>query len=101
VIIPKKLGPRIHIHKDMIFLYDPFWLEREDGTYLIDWAEHEDVDKIKKYLKGKENPAAVFQLFSFPVHRVRSFDARFSTHLVDALFPERLGLERSASVQGG
>ena len=73
MIIPKKLGPRIHIHKDMIFLYDPFWLEREDGTYLIDWAEREDVDKIKKYLKGKENPAAVFQLFSFPVHRVGSF----------------------------
>ena len=71
--MPKKLGPRIHIHKDMIFLYDPFWLEREDGTYLIDWAEREDVDKIKKYLKGKENPAAVFQLFSFPVHRVGSF----------------------------
>ena len=71
--MPKKLGPRIHIHKDMIFLYDPFWLEREDGTYLIDWAEHEDVDKIKKYLKGKENPAAIFQLFSFPVHRVSSF----------------------------
>jgi hypothetical protein len=70
MIVPKKLGPRIHIHKDMIFLYDPFWLEREDGTYLIDWAEREDVDKIKKYLKGKENPAAVFQLFSFPVHRV-------------------------------
>ncbi|KAF9651119.1 hypothetical protein BDM02DRAFT_3259303, partial [Thelephora ganbajun] len=69
MIVPKKLGPRIHIHKDMIFLYDPFWLEREDGTYLIDWAEREDVDKIKKYLKGKENPATVFQLFSFPVHR--------------------------------
>lgn len=69
MIIPKKLGPRIHIHKDMIFLYDPFWLEREDGTYLVDWAEREDVDKIKKHLKGKENPAAVFQLFSFPVHR--------------------------------
>ena len=68
--MPKKLGPRIHIHKDMIFLYDPFWLEREDGTYLIDWAEREDADKIKKYLKGKENPAAVFQLFSFPIHRV-------------------------------
>lgn len=73
MIIPKKLGPRIHIHKDMIFLYDPFWLEREDGTYLIDWAEREDVDKIKKYLKGKENPAAVFQLFSFPIHRVSLF----------------------------
>lgn len=71
--MPKKLGPRIHIHKDMIFLYDPFWLEREDGTYLVDWAERGDVDKIKKYLKGKENPAAVFQLFSFPVHRVGSF----------------------------
>lgn len=69
MIIPRKLGPRIHIHKDMIFLYDPFWLEREDGTYLVDWAEREDVDRIKKYLKGKENPAAVFQLFSFPVHR--------------------------------
>ena len=73
MIVPKKLGPRIHIHKDMVFLYDPFWLEREDGTYLIDWAEREDVDKLKKYLKGKENPAAVFQLFSFPVHRVGSF----------------------------
>ena len=70
MILPEKLGPRIHIHKDMMFLYDPFWLEREDGTYLIDWAEREDVDKIKKYLKGKENPAAVFQLFSFPIHRV-------------------------------
>jgi len=70
MILPKKLGPRIHIHKDMMFLYDPFWLEREDGTYLIDWAEREDVDKIKQYLKGKENPAAVFQLFSFPIHRV-------------------------------
>lgn len=71
--MPKKLGPRIHIHKDMIFLYDPFWLEREDGTFLIDWAEREDADKIKKHLKGKENPAAIFQLFSFPAHRVGSF----------------------------
>lgn len=71
--MPKKLGPRIHIHKDMIFLYDPFWLEREDGTYLIDWAEREDADKLKKHLKGKENPAAIFQLFSFPVHRVCLF----------------------------
>ena len=73
MIIPKKLGPRIHIHKDMIFLYDPFWLEREEGTYLIDWVEREDVDGIKKQLRGKENPAAVFQLFSFPIHRVGSF----------------------------
>lgn len=72
MIVPKKLGPRIHIHKDMMFLYDPFWLEREDGTYLIDWAEREDVDKMKKYLKGKENPAAVFHLFSFPVHKAGS-----------------------------
>lgn len=64
----------------MIFLYDPFWLEREDGTYLVDWAEREDVDKIRKYLKGKENPAAVFQLFSFPVHRVSPFCAASPTH---------------------
>lgn len=71
--MPNKLGPRIHIHKDMMFLYDPFWLEREDGTYLIDWAEREDADKIKKYIKGKENPAATFELFSFPVHRVSPF----------------------------
>jgi len=78
--VPKKLGPRIHIHKDMIFLYDPFWLEREDGTYLVDWAEREDVDKIKKYLKGKENPATVFHLFSFPVHRVSSI-RNFPPHL--------------------
>jgi hypothetical protein len=84
----------------MIFLYDPFWLEREDGTYLIDWAEQEDVDKIKKYLKGKENPAAVFQLFSFPVHRVSPLHAGSPTHL-DLIFSERLGLERSASVQSG
>lgn len=75
MIVPKKLGPRIHIHKDMMFLYDPFWLEREDGTYLIDWAEREEADKIKNHLKGKENPAAVFELFSFPIHRVRSLPA--------------------------
>ena len=98
--MPKKLGPRIHIHKDMIFLYDPFWLEREDGTYLIDWAEREDADKIKKYLKGKENPAAVFQLFSFPVHRVGSFVVSNAPKLI-APFPEGLGLEWSTSVQSG
>ena len=97
MILPKKLGPRIHIHKDMIFLYDPFWLEREDGTYLIDWAEREDVDKIKKYLKGKENPAAVFQLFSFPIHRVSS-SRIFCTSELTTPFLEGLGMERSASV---
>lgn len=100
MIVPKKLGPRIHIHKDMIFLYDPFWLEREDGTYLIDWAEREDVDKIKKYLKGKENPTATFQLFSFPIHRVSSFRTSRTFELT-APFPEGLGLERSASIQSG
>jgi hypothetical protein len=100
MIVPKKLGPRIHIHKDMIFLYDPFWLEREDGTYLIDWAEREDVDKIKKYLKGKENPAAVFQLFSFPVHRVGHSVVSRAFGLI-APAPEGLGLERSTSVQSG
>lgn len=98
--MPKKLGPRIHIHRDMIFLYDPFWLEREDGTYLIDWAEREDVDKIKKYLKGKENPTAVFQLFSFPIHRVSSFLVLHTLEPI-ALSPEGLGLEWSASVQSG
>ena len=100
MIAPKKLGPRVHIHKDMIFLYDPFWLEREDGTYLIDWAEREDVDKIKKYLKGKENPTATFQLFSFPVHRVSSFDISRASELI-VPFLEGLGLERSTPVQGG
>ena len=81
-----------------MFLYDPFWLEREDGTYLIDWAEREDVDKIKKYLKGKENPAAVFQLFSFPVHTV-SPSRGFRPSELTAPFSEGLGVERSASVQ--
>jgi hypothetical protein len=99
MIMPKKLGPRIHIHKDMIFLYDPFWLEREDGSYLIDWAEREDVDKIKKYLKGKENPAAVFQLFSFPVHRVSRFH-KFPAYSDLAQYPHRgagFGMERISS----
>lgn len=100
MIIPEKLGPRIHIHKDMIFLYDPFWLEREDGTYLIDWAERGDVDKIKKYLKGNENPAAVFQLFSFPIHRASSFHEFRAISDLAPLFPEGLGLEWGASVQG-
>ena len=81
-----------------MFLYDPFWLEREDGTYLIDWAEREDVDKIKKYLKGKENPAAVFQLFSFPVHSVSS-PRVFSPSELTTPFLEGLGMERSTSVQ--
>ena len=83
----------------MIFLYDPFWLEREDGTYLVDWAEREDVDKIKKYLKGKENPAAVFQLFSFPVHRVSPFHAA-SPSCSDLSFVSRgggFGMERISS----
>jgi len=100
MIIPKKLGPRIHIHKDMIFLYDPFWLEREDGTYLVDWAEREDVDKIKRYLKGKENPAAVFQLFSFPIHRASRFRIFHAPELIFSS-PEGLGLEWSTSVQSG
>jgi len=99
MILPKKLGPRIHIHKDMIFLYDPFWLEREDGTYLIDWAEREEVDKIKKYLKGKENPAAVFQLFSFPVHRVSLSRVFGPPELTAPTLSEGLGLERGTPVQ--
>lgn len=100
MIVPNKLGPRIHIHKDMIFLYDPFWLEREDGTYLVDWAEREDADKMKRYLKGKENPAAVLQLFSFPVHRASSLRIFHALELTSP-FPEGLGLEWGTSVQSG
>lgn len=72
MILSNRLGPRLHIHKNCMFVFDPLWLELAEHTCLIDWSEKKVHDDVKAYLHRKVKSSAVFHLFSFPLKKVGS-----------------------------
>jgi len=71
VIISSRLGPRLHIYKNFMFIFDPMWLELAEHTCLVDWGEKQVHTEMKAYLQRKAKSSAVFHIFSFPLHKVR------------------------------
>jgi len=72
VIRSSRLGPRIHIFKNCVFLFDPMWLELTEHTCLIDWSEKDVANEIKEYVQRKTKTSAILQMFSYPLHKVMS-----------------------------
>jgi len=64
----RQLGPRVHVYKNCIFLFDPMWLELAEHTCLIDWSEKDVADDIRDYIRRKIKALAVFHVFSYPLH---------------------------------
>jgi len=55
---------RLHLTRDMAFLYDPIFLESPSASYIIDWGRKMINQKMEMHLNQGVNP--VFHTFVFP-----------------------------------
>jgi hypothetical protein len=55
-----------------VFLYDPFYLESETKSYILDWATPQTKKKVAKFLKDNadRNGSSIFQTFTYSKKKV-------------------------------
>jgi hypothetical protein len=64
----------VYFHKNLLFVFDPMWLELKEHTCLIDWSDSKAHEETKEYVGRKTKSSALFHIFSFPLPKVRIED---------------------------